>query len=141
MIHNNHYESRRETARQRPSKDGLRPRQYAFHLGPRHPSMLSDDSRNRLVLMSYGLLILLAPVVFLFLTLGFLTFTGDLVLSQLTLLEFVELYVLELIVVVAFGYGIYRLTLWVAESRLPVLLDALDADDVVDDERDDDDRF
>lgn len=103
-------------------------------------SMLSDDSRNRLVLLSYGLLIVLAPVVFLFLTLGFLTFTGDLVLSQLTLLEFVELYIIELVVVVAFGYGIYRLTLWVAESRLPVLLDALDADDDTDNDDTADDR-
>jgi hypothetical protein len=97
--------------------------------------MSSDDSRDRVVALAYGILILLSPAVILVLTLGFLTFTGDLVLGRVTPLEFLELYIIELVVVVGFGYGLYRLTLRVAQQRLPVVLDALDAEPEEQDER------
>lgn len=96
--------------------------------------MSSDDSRDRVVALAYGVLILLSPAVILVLTLGFLTFTGDLILGRVTPLEFLELYIIELIVLAGFGYGLYRLTLRVAQRRLPVVLDALDVDEVPEDQ-------
>jgi hypothetical protein len=96
--------------------------------------MSADDSRDRVVALAYGVLILLSPAVILVLTLGFLTFTGDLVLGRVTPLEFLELYIIELVVLAGFGYGLYRLTLRVAQRRLPVVLDALDVDEVPEDQ-------
>lgn len=88
--------------------------------------MLSGGSRDRLILLAYALLILFAPIAILTLTLGFLSLTGDIVLGELTPLEFLELYIIELVLIVGFGYGIYRVTLWVVEHRVPVVLDKLD---------------
>lgn len=87
------------------------------------PDMFPNGSRDHVIILAYAVLILFAPVTLLVLTLGFLILTGDLVLGRLTPLEFLELYLLELIVFVGFGYGLYRLTLWVAAHRLPALLD------------------
>lgn len=89
--------------------------------------MRSEQSRSRLVLLAYGVLLILAPVVMLAATLGFLVVSGNLVLGRVTPLEFIELYVIELLIFATFGYGLYRLTIWVAEHRLPALLDALEA--------------
>jgi hypothetical protein len=86
--------------------------------------MISPRSQNRIVLLTLGLLLLLAPVVLLGMTLGFLALTGDLVLGRLTLVEFVELYVIELVVLGASGYAAYRLALWLVAHRLPASLDA-----------------
>lgn len=96
--------------------------------------MLPADSRDRLVVLAIGLLILFAPVLVIVLTIGFLSITGELVLGEITLLEFVELYVIDLIVFAILGYGIYRLTLWLAVTRLSDPLDDRDSDG------DDDDR-
>jgi len=93
--------------------------------------MLPDDARDRIILVAYAVLILFTPVVILTLTLGFLSYTGDLVLGRVTPLEFIEIYIIELIVIGGLGYGIYRLTLWVAEHRLPAVLDALEDRDAV----------
>lgn len=90
--------------------------------------MLSNSSQNRIVFLTLGLLVLLAPVVLLVLTLGFLVITGDLVLGRVTPLEFLELYIIDLVVLVAVGYGVYRLTIWLVAHRLPASLDELDED-------------
>lgn len=90
--------------------------------------MLPEDAQTRLALLAYGVLVILAPVVILTLTLGFLILSGDLVLGRLTPLEFLELYLIELVVFVGFGYGLYRLTLWASEHRLPTLIDALESE-------------
>lgn len=99
--------------------------------------MIPDDSRDRIAILAYGVLVLFAPVMILVLTLGFLSLTGDLVLGRVTPLEFLELYVIELVLVVGFGYGLYRLTLWVVRHRLPAELDALEARDAVEEGSDD----
>jgi len=93
--------------------------------------MASGDSRDRLVLLAYGVFFLIAPAVILAFTLAFLVITGDLVLGRLSLVEFLELYLIDLVIVGAFGYGFYRLTTWIAEHRLPTLLETLAADEQV----------
>lgn len=71
--------------------------------------MLPADSRDRLVVLAIGLAIIFAPVVLIVLTVGFLSITGELVVGNITPLEFVELYLIDLIVFVGLGYGVYRL--------------------------------
>ncbi|MEF8856334.1 MAG: hypothetical protein V5A16_02805 [Haloplanus sp.] len=88
--------------------------------------MLSSDSRKRLVLIAIGLLIVLSPVLILVLTLGTLTLFGDLIVGQLTFIELLELYLIDLVVFLGLAYGIYRLTLWTVQVPLPTALDALD---------------
>lgn len=83
--------------------------------------MIPPESRDRLVLLGIGLLVLLGPVLILVLTLGALVFFGDLVLGRLTPVEFLELYIIELLLFAGFGYGIYRLTLWLVVHKTPVL--------------------
>lgn len=91
--------------------------------------MISNSSQNRIVLLILGLLVLLAPIVLLVLTLGFLVITGDLILGRVTPLQFLELYIIDLTVLVAVGYGVYRLTIWLVAHRLPASLDELEAPD------------
>lgn len=91
--------------------------------------MPSNSSQNRIVLLVLGLLVLLAPIVLLVLTLGFLVITGDLILGRVTPLQFLELYIIDLLVLVAVGYGVYRLTIWLVAHRLPASLDELEASD------------
>jgi len=83
-------------------------------------------SRDRVVVLAIGLLVILAPALLLALTVGFLVLTGDLLLGRLTLLEFLELYIIDLVLFAVAGYGIYRLTLWTVGNRLPESLDTLD---------------
>lgn len=91
------------------------------------------DPSTRLVVLAIGLLVLLAPVLIIFLTVYFLSVTGELVLGQVTLLEFFELYLLDLALFVVFGYGLYRLTLLLAQQKLPVSLDVLELGDTDED--------
>jgi hypothetical protein len=90
--------------------------------------MPSNNPQNRIAVLTLGLLVLLAPVVLLVLTLGFLVITGDLVLGRVTPLEFLELYIIDLVVLAVVGYGVYRLTIWLVAHRLPESLDELDED-------------
>ncbi|WP_338741551.1 hypothetical protein [Haloplanus salilacus] len=99
--------------------------------------MISLDSQNRIILLVLGLLVLLAPVVLLVLTLGFLVITGDLILGRVTPLEFLELYVIDLAVLLAVGYGVYRLTLWLVAHRIPESLDDLEAAAAAEDDDED----
>ncbi len=74
--------------------------------------MTASNSRDRLVLLAVGVLVLLAPAVILLLTLGVLALLGELALGDLTPVEFLELYVVDLVVLAGLAYGIYRLTRW-----------------------------
>lgn len=91
--------------------------------------MDSPDSSSRLTALAIGLLVLLAPALIIFLTLSFLTYTGDVLVSSLTLVEFVELYLIDLVLFAAFAYGLYRLTLALVQRQLPASLDALERSD------------
>lgn len=91
--------------------------------------MPRGDLYNRTVVLAIGLLVVLAPMVIIFFTLSFLSLTGDLVVGRLTLLEFLELYVLDLVLFGAFAYGLYRLTLRLIGTELPASLDALELGD------------
>jgi hypothetical protein len=88
-----------------------------------------SDSRERLGLIAIGLLVLLGPVLILVLTIEVLILFGDLTLSEISLIEFLELYIIDLIVFVGLAYGIYRLTLWLVENRLAVSLNTHEARD------------
>lgn len=91
--------------------------------------MASSDATNRVIIFAIGLLVLLGPVVILGITLAFLVVSEDFLLGQLTPLEFLELYTIDLIPFAVFAYGLYRLTLLLVENRLPDSLDALEASD------------
>lgn len=95
-----------------------------------------DDVPDRTLVAIIGLLVLLAPATLLVLTLAFLSFTGDAFVRELTLLEIAELYLLELVVLAGFSYGLYRLVRILVVHQLPASLDDLARDDesVTDDE-------
>jgi len=104
--------------------------------------MASSDSRDRLIPIVIGLVVLFAPVLILALTLEVLILTGDLVLGELTLVALLELYLIDLVAFVALAYVIYRLTLWLVEHRSlesveqPDAADTLSQSGSTDDERD-----
>jgi len=88
--------------------------------------------QKRIALLVIGLVILFAPALFLVATLEFLILSGDLALSEISLLEFVELYLIDLVLFVLLGYGVYRLTLWLIKNRLPEALDTVEETEVTD---------
>lgn len=94
--------------------------------------MSSSESPNTLTLLAIGLLVLLAPALILFLTITFLSFTGDLVLRRMSLLEFLELYLIDLLLFAGFAYGLYRLTQHLVEQKLPGMMDELERSDGAD---------
>lgn len=91
--------------------------------------MVSSDSWNRITVLLVGLLVLFAPALFVIITLEFLILTGEVALTEISLLEFLELYIIDLILLVGFGYGVYRLTLWVTDRPLRESVNELRADD------------
>jgi len=97
--------------------------------------MLPSESRPRLVLLLISLLVVLGPALILVLTLGALTAFGDLAVGRLSLVELLELYIIELLVIGGLTYGIYRLTLWLVENELPQAVDAIEDDDGADGNR------
>lgn len=72
------------------------------------------------------MLVIITPVMLLVLTLTFLTITTDIAVEQLTLVELVELYLLDLVLLVAVGYLLYRLMLRLVVHELPAALDELE---------------
>lgn len=89
-----------------------------------------EDVPDRTLVLIIGLLVLLAPATLLVLTLAFFSFTGDVLVQELTLLEIVELYLLDLVVLVGFSYGLYRVVKLLVVHQLPESLDDLaDEDD------------
>jgi hypothetical protein len=85
-----------------------------------------SPSQKRLALLVIGLVILFAPALFVVATLEFLILSGDLALSDISLVEFLELYLIDLVLFVALGYGVYRVTFWLIETRLPDALETVD---------------
>lgn len=83
-------------------------------------------SKDTFTILLTGLLILFGPVVILAGTITFLTFAQGYDSSEISTVELVELYVLELVLVVVFGYVVYRLTLYMVEQRLPGSLTAIE---------------
>ena len=105
--------------------------------------MVSSDSQTRLSLLIIGLLVIFAPAFFVLLTLEFLVLSGDLLLSDITPLALLELYILDLVFLLLFAYAVYRVTSWTFEHRLPSLLDAFEStegDSDADDTQSSDDR-
>ncbi|MBX0294614.1 hypothetical protein [Haloarcula nitratireducens] len=88
--------------------------------------MVSSDSQTRLSLLIIGLLVIFAPAFFVLLTLEFLILSGDLLLSDVTPLALLELYILDLVFLLVFAYAVYRVTSWTFEHQLPSVLDALE---------------
>ena len=89
--------------------------------------MVSSDSQTRLSLLIIGLLVIFAPAFFVLLTLEFLILSGDLLLSDITPLALLELYLLDLVFLLVFAYAVYRVTSWTFQHRLPALLDAVES--------------
>lgn len=92
------------------------------------------DLSNRIIALAIGVLVILAPVVILSITLWFLVLSEDLVLGRITLLEFFELYLIDLGLFTAFAYGLYRLMVTLVERQLPASLDALESNTTEDEE-------
>lgn len=83
-------------------------------------------SRDRFVILLTCLLVLFGPAVILTVALAFLTFTGGLARGEVSAIELLELYVIELVLLAGFGYLVYRLTRYLVEHRLPASLDAVE---------------
>jgi len=94
--------------------------------------MPASPSQKRIALLVIGLVVLFAPALFVVATLEFLILSGDLALNEISLLEFVELYLIDLVLFVVLGYGVYRLTFWLIENQLPDALDGVDETETVD---------
>lgn len=83
-------------------------------------------SKDQFTILMTGLLVLFGPVVILGGTIAFLTFAQGYDRSEISIIELAELYVIEFVLVVVFGYLVYRLTLYMVEQRLPASLDAIE---------------
>ena len=70
---------------------------------------MNDRPLRRTKLVVVGVLLLLVPALILVATLGFLLVAEGLVLGELSLLELLELYVIELLLIAAIAYALYRL--------------------------------
>jgi len=70
---------------------------------------MNDRLLYRTKLVVVGVLLLFVPALILVATLGFLLVAEGLVLGELSLLELVELYVIELLLLAAVAYALYRL--------------------------------
>ena len=88
-----------------------------------------SPSQKRIALLVIGLVVLFAPALFVLATLEFLILSGDLALSEISLIKFLELYLIDLLLFVVLGYGVYRLTFWLIQSQLPDALDTIDETD------------
>jgi hypothetical protein len=84
------------------------------------------------VAAAVGVLVLLSPAVILLITLEFLVLSGDLVVGRVTPLELLELYLLDLAVLVGFAYLVYRLVRGALPRGLSASREA-NADDEADD--------
>mgnify|MGYP000415736757 CR=1 FL=1 len=74
--------------------------------------MASDGGRSNLKTIALGLAVLFVPALIIVATLEFLILTGDLVLNELTPLELVELYLIDLVLFAGGAYLLYRLLLY-----------------------------
>jgi len=77
-------------------------------------------------LLIVGVLLLFVPVLILVATLAFLLIAEGLVLGELSVVELLELYVIELLLLAGGAYLLFRLLGYSIDTRLP---DAPDADE------------
>jgi hypothetical protein len=81
-------------------------------------------------LVVIGALLLFAPALLIVVTVGFLQLVHEVAITDLTPLELVELYLIEMALLAAFAYVIYRVLRWSTGHRLRAALDSLgEADD------------
>jgi hypothetical protein len=73
---------------------------------------MSDEDGVSLRTIALGLAILFVPALIIVATLEFLILTGDLVLRELSLLQLVELYLIDLVLFAGGAYLLYRLLLY-----------------------------
>jgi hypothetical protein len=83
--------------------------------------------RSKLVVIS--ILLVFTPVVLLVITLGFLVTAQGLDPAEISVLELIELYLIELALFAAFGYLLYRLLIHSVENHLPQIIDRLEGDE------------
>jgi CBS domain containing-hemolysin-like protein len=102
--------------------------------------MKTPNISDRLTVALIALVVVLTPVVLLTLTLAFLTATGSIVSGEVTPLELIELYVLDLALLLVVGYLLYRLALRLATRELPASLDALNETESTDSREETTDR-
>lgn len=81
-------------------------------------------SPHRMRILLIGLLVLFTPVILLVITIGFLLMAQSIVLNELSALEMLELYLIEVAIFGGFAYLLYRTTQTVVEEHLPASLDA-----------------
>lgn len=84
---------------------------------------------ERIEILLIGILVLLSPALILLITIEFLVFTGDLILSDVTLLELLELYIIDLMILAGVAYGLYRLVKALVIHRLPESLDTVEEEE------------
>jgi hypothetical protein len=130
MTHWGYRDSRRRTRRP------LGERYIDSTFLPHHPgnSSMDEDSLHRFTIIAIGLLIIFTPVAILAITVGFFFLTEDLRVGDVTLLEFLEVYILDLAVFALAAYVIYRLALKLIDEQLPESLDQLDTSSTDDEE-------
>ncbi|WP_339106056.1 hypothetical protein [Haloterrigena salinisoli] len=73
-----------------------------------------------------SVVLLFAPVIILVLTIGFLMLAGGLVLGELSVIELLELYILELILFTVGSYLLFRFREYLVKERLPKTVDKSD---------------
>jgi hypothetical protein len=73
---------------------------------------MSDENGVSLRTIALGLAVLFVPALIIVATLEFLFLTGNLVLDELTPLELVELYLIDLVLFAGGAYLLYRLLLY-----------------------------
>lgn len=110
--------------------EAVKPRSFSgstlLFVGKLSSAVLPSGSRERFIVFAIGFLVLLGPMLILVLTLAALVLLGDLALGRISLFDFLELYIIDLTLFVGLAYGIYRLTFWVVETRLPESLETLE---------------
>ncbi len=84
-----------------------------------------------------GVLLLFAPAVLMVVTLVFLQLVHGLAIGELSPLELVELYLIEVALLAAFAYAIVRILRYSTRHSLPTTLDSLDRRAAGDDEPED----
>lgn len=82
--------------------------------------------KHRSILLLIALLVAITPAIILYTVFIFLVFTGDLERGEVTVIELVELYFIEFVLLAAFAYAMYRMMTIVVDKHLPESLDALE---------------
>jgi len=96
--------------------------------------MMQGDRRRKLAMLLIGLFFLFAPLLILVATLEALILFGEVDFADLSLVELVELYVLDLVLLGLFAFVVYRLARHFLETELPGLRDELGRNGETDEE-------